>query len=136
MNRSTCVALIALVTIGLSVPLVFMWRSRSLQQLGPCYRAVPTSGRNYFESPCASTRLGLLALVGTSRMELESILGPADWCSDAVLVSGRVLVRPKCLRPAWSFFYLPAGSLGGGPNLVCWSRDGETCLVLNWLLTA
>ncbi|SRR5260221_5824195 len=136
MQRSTQVALIALVTVGLSVPVVLQWRSRSLQQLGQCYRAVPTGGPNYFESPCASTRLGLLALVGISRMEIESILGPADWCSDAVSASGKVLVRPKCIEPAWSFFYLPAGSLGGGPNLVCWSRDGETCLVLNWLLTA
>jgi hypothetical protein len=135
-KRLTRSALIVLVTVGLSIPVALECRSRSLQQLGECYRAVPTEGRKYFESPCASKRLGLLALVGISRTEIESTLGPADWCSDAVSVSGKVLVRPKCLQPAWSFFYLPTGSLGGGPNLVCWSRDGESCILLSWLLTA
>src|SRR6266404_8267363 len=97
-----------------------------LTRLQQCYREIPTSGREYFESPCASMRLRLLVLVGVSRAELESALGEADWCTDAISVSGKILVRPKCLRPGWAFFYLPPSSLGGGPNLVCWSLNGDT----------
>ena len=137
MKRRTNVALIALVVVGLSIPLVLHSRSAMLKRLQQCYREIPTSGREYFESSCTLMRLRLLVLAGVSRAELESTLGAADWCTDAISVSGKVLVRPKCLQPGWAFFYLPpSASLGGGLNLVCWSLNGDTCLFLNWLLTA
>jgi hypothetical protein len=136
MKRRTNVALLALVVVGLSIPVVQYWRGETLERLQACYREIPTAGRQYFESPCISMRLRLLVLAGVSRDELESKLGADDWCTDAYEISGKLKVRPKCLRPGWAFFYLPHGWLGGGPNLVCWSLDGDTCLIVNWLLTA
>jgi hypothetical protein len=108
---------------------------RTLSRLQQCYREIPPSGHQYVESPCASMRLRLFVLAGVARAQMEAALGPS-WCIDAYEPSGKLKVRPKCLQPAWSFFYLPRSALGGGPNLVCWSLNGDTCLLLNWLLTA
>lgn len=52
MKRLSTVALISLVTIGLSIPVVIEGRSRLLTRLQQCYPEVPTEGRQFFESPC------------------------------------------------------------------------------------
>jgi hypothetical protein len=58
-KRRTNIALTALVAVGLSIPVVRYWQGQTLTQLQQCYREIPTSGRQYFESPCASMRLRL-----------------------------------------------------------------------------
>jgi hypothetical protein len=131
-KRLTNVALIGLVAVGLSIPVVLDWRSELLKRLQQCHREVPTGGRQHFTSPCESMRFRLLGLIGISRAVLESTLGAADSCFDRVAGSPK---DKKCLQPGWSLYYLPAGSLGGGPNLVCWSGGGETCHILFWMLT-
>ena len=128
-------ALIGLVVVGLSIPVVQYWRNQSLKQLQQCYREIPTSGRQDFESPCAKMLWRRLGLAGISVAQMEAALGPS-WCIDAYEISGKRKVRPQCLEPAWSFYYLPSGWLGGGPNLVCWSLKGNTCLTLYWMYTA
>jgi hypothetical protein len=134
-SRRTNFALIAPVVVGLSIPLVQFWRADTLTRLHQCRREMPTSGDQDFESPCADMLWRRLGLAGSSVTQLEATLGPS-WCSDMYELSGKLKGRPKCLQPAWSFYYLPKTGLGGGPNLVCWSRDGEICLVLVWLYTA
>ena len=106
MKRTTNLALIALVVVGLSIPVVQYWRGQTLTQLQQCYREIPTSGRQYVESPCAHMVWRRLGLAGISLAQMEATLGPT-WCTDAYEVSGKLKVRPKCLQPGWSFFYLP-----------------------------
>jgi hypothetical protein len=134
-TRLSTVALISLVTIGLSIPVVIEGRSRLLTRLQQCYREVPTQGRQFFESPCQSIRLRMLVLAGISISPMEATLGPANGCFDTDLHTGR-WKHTTCWEPAWVFYDLPRGSLGGGPNLVCWSLNGDTCLTLYWLYTA
>lgn len=135
MKRRTNLALLALVMVGLSIPLLQYWRGETLERLRQCRKEIPTSGSQDFESPCTAMLWRRLGLAGVSVARMEAALGPS-WCSDAYELSGKRKVRPKCLEPAWSFFYLMPGGLGGGPNLVCLTIDGGTCLVLNWLYRA
>ena len=133
MKRRTNVALIALVVVGLSIPAVEYWRGETLQQLQACYREIPTAGRQCFVSPCGSMIWRRLGLAGISVAQMESTLGPANGCWKTLTVSA---TERRCVQASWSFFYLPRGSLGGGPNLVCLTGDGKTCRILFWLLTA
>jgi hypothetical protein len=89
MKRLTNVALIGLVVVGLSVPVVLYSRSAMLTRLQQCYREVPTTGRQYFTSPCESMRLRMLVLAGISISEIEARLGPANDCFDADPNTGR-----------------------------------------------
>jgi len=69
--------------------------------------------------------------------QLESMLGPANECFDRD-ENGKKL-HPDldaCAVPAWVFYDLPKGSLGGGPNLACWTTNGQTCLTVYWIFTA
>jgi hypothetical protein len=133
MRRSIQVCLIGLVVIGLSIPAVQYWRSESLGQLQRCRAAIPSAGREYFESPCVSMRFSALILSGISRGMLDATLGNADFCFDPPTVSAQ---RYPCLRPGWAFFYLPPNSLGGGAHLVCLTGGGKICRVVYWEYTA
>jgi hypothetical protein len=106
MRRSVAACLIGLVIAGLSIPVVQHWRSESLDRLRECRAEIPSTGRAYFESPCASMRLSVPALSGISRAEVETALGRADYCFDQPSVS---VQNTKSLHPGWAFFYLPVG---------------------------
>jgi hypothetical protein len=110
-------------------------RSAMLTHLQQCHREVPTEGRQHFESPCASIGLRMLVLAEVSISQMEASLGPANECFDSDPDTGR-WKHETCWQPAWVFYDLPRGSLGGGPNLVCWSGDGVSCRILYWELTA
>jgi hypothetical protein len=105
----------------------------SLERLQGCRREIPTTGRQYFESPCTSMRLGALALSGISRATLEATLDKADYCFEPLGVSGK---DSQCLLPGWAFFCLPAGWLGGGPHLVCSTGGEKACRIVYWMFTA
>jgi hypothetical protein len=137
MKRTTEVALIALVVVGLSIPVVIDWRGETLTRLQQCHRDVPTSGRQYFSSPCFAMRMRVLGLAGISVAQLEATLGPATECFDLDVNGHKKHPKLKlCSDPAWVFYDLPRGSLGGGPNLACLTHDGKLCLVVYWTLTA
>ena len=133
MRRSVQVCRIGLVVIGLSIPAVQYWRSEALRQLRRCRAAIPSAGREYFESPCVSMRLSALILSGSSRSLLDATLGHADFCFDPPNVSAQPY---PCQRPGWAFFYLPPNSLGGGAHLVCLMGGGKICRVVYWEYTA
>jgi hypothetical protein len=78
MRRLTEVGLLTLVVVGLSIPVVIDWREETLARLQQCHREVPTSGRQFFESPCQSMKFRVLGLAGISVSQLEATLGPAD----------------------------------------------------------
>ena len=137
MKRRTNLALIALVVVGLSIPLLQYWRADTLTRLQQCRKEIPSSGSQDFESPCTNMLWRRLGLSGISVAQMKATLGPADYCFDGADAYPRKDPEIKeCTLPAWSFFYLPRTGLGGGPNLVCWARNGKTCLTLYWLLTA
>jgi hypothetical protein len=130
-------ALIGLVVVGLSIPVVLHWRGETLRRLQACYREIPTAGRQYLSSPCVAMNMRVFGLAGISVAQLESALGPANECFDRD-VNGqkkypKLRTRPL---PAWIFYDLPKGSLGGGPNLACWTTGGNTCWILSWMTTA
>ena len=135
MKRLTNVALIGLVAVGLSIPVVLEWRSRLLTRLQQCRREIPTSGRQYFASPCESMHLRMLVLAGIPRAQMETTLGASEDCFDRDPFTDRWR-HGTCLVPAWTFYSLPTGSLGGGPNLTCWAGDGKRCWLLYWEWTA
>jgi hypothetical protein len=121
----------------LSIPLLQYWRGETLERLRQCRKEIPTSGSQDFESPCTAMLWRRLGLSGISVAQMKATLGPADYCFDGPDAYPRKDPKIKeCTLPGWSFFYLPKTGLGGGPNLVCWARNGKTCLVLYWLLTA
>jgi hypothetical protein len=137
MRRRTEVGLLTLVVVGLSIPVVIDWREETLARLQQCHREVPTSGRQFFESPCQSMKIPVLGLAGISVSQLEAALGPADECFDRDENGKKQYPElGACAVPAWVFYDLPKGSLGGGANLQCWTRNGKTCLVLSWVYTA
>ena len=79
-----------------------------------------------------------MGLAGISVAQLESALGPANDCFDDKEMWPQKDPKMKaCSRPGWSFYYFPKGSgFGGGHNLVCWAKNGKTCLTLVWIVTA
>jgi hypothetical protein len=136
-RRLTEVGLLTLVVVGLSIPVIIDWREETLARLQQCHREVPTSGRRFFESPCQSMKFRVLGLAGISVAQLETTLGPADECFDRGVNGKKQYPELEaCAVPAWVFYDLPKGSLGGGANLQCWTRNGKTCLVLSWVYTA
>jgi len=137
LRRLTEIGLLTLVVAGLSIPVVLEWRGQTLTRLQQCRKEIPTSGSQDFESPCTAMLWRRLGLSGISVAQMKATLGPADYCFDGPDAYPRKDPKIKeCTLPGWSFFYLPKTGLGGGPNLVCWARNGKTCLVLYWLLTA
>jgi len=122
-----------LVVVGLGILTVQYWRTASLHRLRRCRAAIPSTGREYFESPCVSIRFGALILSGISQTALEATLGQVDYCFDPVNVS---VHASECLHPGWAFFYLPSGCFGGGAHLVCWRGGGKICSTAYWEWTA
>jgi hypothetical protein len=131
------VAVLTLLVVGLSIPVVIDWRSETLTRLDRCHRDVPNSGERYFSSPCEAMGMRVLGRAGVSVNQLEQTLGPANECFDRD-ISGKTKhpALKVCSDPAWVFYDLPRGSLGGGPNLVCSTRNGKICLVVYWTLTS
>jgi hypothetical protein len=137
MRRRTEVGLPALVVVGLSIPVVIDWREETLARLQQCHQDVPTSGKQFFESPCQAMKFRVLGLAGISVAQLEATLGPVAECFDQDFNGRRRHPELKvCSDPARVFYDLPKGSLGGGPNLWCRTRDGVTCWVVTWIYTA
>jgi hypothetical protein len=112
---------VGLVVIGLGIPVVQYWQRVSLERLQECRREIPAAGPGYFESPCSSMRRSVPALSGISRNDLESMLGPADYCYEPYDLLG---ADARCLQPVWMFYHLQA--LGGGLELACWTGGTET----------
>jgi hypothetical protein len=136
-RRLTEVGLLSLVLVGLSIPVVIDWREETLTRLQQCHRDVPTSGKQFFESPCQAMNFRVLGLAGISVAQLEATLGSADECFDRDASGKKKHPDLKaCSDPAWVFYDLPRGSVGGGPNLWCRTRDGVICWVVTWIYTA
>jgi hypothetical protein len=137
MRWITEVGLLTLVVVGLSIPVVIDWREETLTRLQQCHQDVPTSGKQFFESPCQAMKIRVLGLAGISVVQLQATLGPITECFDQDVSGKRRHPELKvCSDPAWVFYDLPKGSLGGGPNLWCRTRDGVTCWVVTWIYTA
>jgi hypothetical protein len=123
-------ALIGLVVVGLSIPVLLHWRGETLRRLQACHREIPPAGRQYFSSPCVAMNMRVLGLAGISVAQLESALGPANECFDRDINGQKKYPQLKtCPSPAWTFYDLPKGSLAGGPNLACWTTGGNTCWI-------
>ena len=135
--RLTEAGLLTLVVVGLSIPLVIDWRGETLERLQQCHREVPTSGQRYFSTPCVAMGMRLLRLVGISAAQLETTLGPANACFDRDVDGHKLYPKLQtCAVPAWVFYDLPRGSVGGGPNLECRTTNGKTCWIVRWTYTA
>jgi hypothetical protein len=102
----------------------------TLATLQSCLRTIPTAGNEYIASRCEGVNLSVLS--GTSLEFIKSTLGPPGLCFQDNAVSP---VDKSCRRPAWLFYYLPRGWLGGGPELVCWTDDGVICRYVSWVRT-
>jgi hypothetical protein len=79
-------ALITLVVVGLSIPLLQYWRADTLARLQQCRREIPSSGDQDFESPCVSMLWRRLGLAGISVTRVEAALGKS-WCTDGYELS-------------------------------------------------
>jgi hypothetical protein len=101
----------------------------TLATLQSCFRTIPKAGNEYVASRCEGVNLSVLA--GTSLGSIVSVLGSPTLCQDNAVSP----VNKSCLRPSWHFYYLPRGWLGGGPVLVCWTDDGESCRYVSWVRT-
>ena len=70
------------------------------------------------------------ALVGMTRTEIEQVLGEPGQC--------RVASQPTPCRSEsdvfYSFYHLPEGSVGGGPELLL-RFEGERCASAEWRFT-
>ena len=53
MRRCTEVALLTLLVVGLTIPVVIDWREETLTRLQQCHREVPTSGSGIFRRPAS-----------------------------------------------------------------------------------
>jgi hypothetical protein len=81
--------------------------------------------------------LRVLGLAGISVAQLESALGPANEFFDRDVDGRKKYSKSEtCPLRAWTFYVLPEGSLGGGPNLACRTIGGDTCWILSWMITA
>ena len=102
----------------------------TLATLQGCLRTIPKEGNEYVATRCEGVNLTVLS--GTSLESIESALGPPTLCFQDNAISP---VDKSCRRPSWLFYYLPRGWRGGGPELVCWTDDGEICHYLSWVRT-
>lgn len=137
MRRCTEVALLTLLVVGLTIPVVIDWREETLTRLQQCHQEVPTSGKKFFESPCQAMKMRVLGLAGISVAQLETTLGPSNECFDQDVDGQKLYPKLKtCAVPAWVFYDLPKSALGGGANLECRTFDGKTCWILRWVFTA
>jgi hypothetical protein len=102
-----------------------------LNKLGECLKAAPKKvpeGKQGFVSPCAT--IDLKPLGGISRAELVAALGPPTFCTLVNVPKG-----PDCSSHynRWSFYRLPAGTIGGGPELSCEVDQAQRCAVVRWV---
>jgi hypothetical protein len=136
MQHRANMALIGLV-VGLSIPAVRRRRGETLRRYQACYREIPSAGQQYFSSPCVAMNLRVLGLAGISVVQLESALGPANECFDQDVDGQKKYPQSKtCPLPAWTFYDLWKGSLGGGPILACSTTGGNICRIVSWMMTA
>lgn len=76
--------------------------------------------------------LDVSPLVGATGDEIRAVLGEPLQC-----MAYEVLVAP-CQDPSdwfYSFYHLPAGSRGGGPELLLRFDGGEVCTSASWAFT-
>jgi hypothetical protein len=105
-----------------------------LQTLRQCLVQVSLqTSKEGFQSPCVNTDVS--SLNGISRGQLTGALGPPQYCASA---NGGGFPKehdcPLDQNPQWSFYHLPQGVFGGGPELVCESQpdDRRHCLRVAW----
>jgi hypothetical protein len=98
-----------------------------LHSLRQCLDAVPKTAQ-HFVSPC--TKLDLTPLNGITRADLLAALGPPTFCTLANVPKG-----PDCSSHynTWSFYRLPASTLGGGPELSCELDQAQRCEGVRWV---
>lgn len=105
-----------------------------LVKLKHCLREVRSARAESFTSPCAT--LDVTALIGIPIGQLKKRLGAPGISSDDNVHAPR---DPSSLEPPyearWAFYKLPAGALGGGPELQCVSPDRATCRKVRWVET-
>jgi len=74
--------------------------------------------------------IALEPLLGMTRSELRSALGAPRACDEGS-------VAPCQTDDDWfySFYFLPAGTVGGGPELLLQFDDRGTCVSARWMFT-
>jgi hypothetical protein len=101
-------------------------RAKLLGKLHACLKEVSVTR----PSPCR--KLDLAPLNGIARQDLLAAFGPPTFCT----LPPYVPKGTDC--PAhynqWSFYRLPRGTLGGGPELTCdVDQAGHHCAVVRWV---
>ena len=107
-------------------------RQELLKSLRACRDAIPKQVDQPFESPCRASDVS--SLMGISRADLVVALGPPSFCV-GVTEGGfpRGTDCPPHWNPEWSFYRLPAGRLGGGPELLCETTEDQRCDRVMWV---
>ena len=107
--------------------------TRLLNALEHRLDAIPTTGSEPYQT--ASPLPDLQPLVGLTLSRIERSLGPTQTCRRQTL-DGREYWSPCQTANGryYSFYRLPAGWVGGGPELVLELR-GRTVLRAHWIRT-
>jgi hypothetical protein len=109
-------------------------RMALLHQLRNCLDKVPAQGDEGYTSPCANMKVSILS--GISRADLISGLGRPQWCIGKD--QGGWPVGDDCpleAIPVWSFYQLPRGHAGGGPELSCIPDKERRCRKVIWMMS-
>lgn len=105
--------------------------NETLKKLHDCLFELPKHSGTSYVSPCAS--MNLTNLNGVHLNAMTAALGAPTFCTKPYAIGASH--SKGCLSPAWSFYRLPQGWVGGGPELVCSTDDGLTCHHVNWMHT-
>jgi hypothetical protein len=105
--------------------------SETLKKLHDCFSELRKQGKSNYVSPCSS--MTLTNLSGIHLDVLTAALGAPTFCTKPHTIDA--VPSKACVAPAWSFYYLPKGWVGGGPELVCSTDDSMTCGHVEWVDT-
>jgi hypothetical protein len=100
-------------------------RANLLGKLGECLKEVS------IERPSPCLKLDLSPLNGIAREDILRALGPPTFCTLPVYVPK----GPDCPSHynQWSFYRLPQGTIGGGPELTCDVDQIGHCAAVRWV---